>query len=208
MVEGVFARAFRSSLRPIEIGRRLVREMDDRRTVDVRGRIVVPNAFAVRLSPADIDQFADIREALVRELADAAREYARDEGYTFLGPVRVELSADPALRAGRFTIHAALRETGGGRVGAGSIVLPDDRRVTLGQKVLVIGRLPGCDITVNDANVSRRHAEVRPAGEGWAVADLGSTNGTRVNGVTVTEQRLVDGDVITVGNTPLRFEAS
>src|SRR5690348_10472377 len=97
LVEGTFARAFRSGLRPVELGRRVVREMDDNRSVDVRGRTVVPNSFAVQLSQADYDQLADIHETLVRELADAAREHARDEGYTFLGPVVVDLVVDPKL---------------------------------------------------------------------------------------------------------------
>jgi hypothetical protein len=208
MVEGVFARAFRSRLRPIEIGRRLVREIDDARSVDVKGRVIVPNMFVVELSTGDLSGFTDIREALVRELADAAREYARDEGYTFLGPVSVELAADPALKPGRFGITAVTKETGSGQVGAGSIVTPENTRIPLGGTVLAIGRLPSSEIPVNDANVSRRHAEIRPAGDGWVVVDLQSTNGTKVNGVVINEKRLVDGDVITVGNTPLRFEAS
>ena len=90
-VEGGFARVFRSGLKPIEIGRRLTREMDDARTVDVRGRTVVPNHFVVELSTADHDNFAEVAETMERELAEAAREHARDEGYSFMGPVEVEL---------------------------------------------------------------------------------------------------------------------
>src|SRR3954468_12226731 len=86
MVEGAFARVFRSGLRPVELGRRLTREMDDNRSVDVRGRTVVPNHFDVALASTDFEQFTDIKDTLVRELSDAAREHARDEGYTFLGP--------------------------------------------------------------------------------------------------------------------------
>ena len=104
MVDGVFARAFRSSLRPVELGRRLVREMDDHRSVDVRGRTIVPNDFTFTLSPDDLAAFADINEALVRELCDAAREHAREEEYSFMGPVRVALDADERFKAGRFTL--------------------------------------------------------------------------------------------------------
>src|SRR4051794_34349012 len=107
MVEGVFARAFRSGLRPVELGRRLVREMDDNRTVDVRGRTVVPNHFEVELSGTDFEQFAEIHDTLTRELADAARDYARDEGYTFLGPVTVELVQDDGMHTGAFQIAAS-----------------------------------------------------------------------------------------------------
>jgi hypothetical protein len=208
MVEGVFTRAFRSQLRPIELGRRLVREMDDHRSVDVKGRTVVPNAFTFHLSPQDFENFAEIREALVRELADAAREYARDEGYGFMGPVQVELEVDEHLRPGRFAVDSRLHEGRGG-MGAGTLVLPSGDRLNLGERPVVIGRLPECEITLSDPNVSRRHAEVHPAGTGFAVTDLGSTNGTKVNGVGVPgEQLLREGDVISVGATRIRFEAS
>jgi pSer/pThr/pTyr-binding forkhead associated (FHA) protein len=59
-----------------------------------------------------------------------------------------------------------------------------------------------------DPNVSRHHAEVRPAGDGFVVVDLGSTNGTRVNGAKVAEHLLVDGDEVRFGNTVVHFEAS
>src|SRR6187401_2202505 len=97
MVEGVFARAFRSGLRPVELGRRMVREIDDNRSVDVRGRTVVPNHFDVQLRQEDLDRFAEIHSTLVRELSDAARDHARDEGYTFLGRVEVELTATEGM---------------------------------------------------------------------------------------------------------------
>ncbi|MCX7621290.1 MAG: DUF3662 and FHA domain-containing protein [Acidimicrobiales bacterium] len=207
MVEGVFARVFRSGLRPIEIGRKLVREMDANRSVDVRGRTIVPNSFTVRVSEEDFDRFAEIGDTLVRELCDAAREHGRDEGYSFLGPVTVELMVDDHVRTGEFRIDARMREGPGG-VGAGSLLLPNNERYILGDRVVTIGRLPDCDITITDANVSRHHAEIRPRGDGFVLVDLGSTNGTRVNGVRVTERELFDGDEIAFGNTRLVFQAS
>ncbi len=207
MVEGVFARAFRSGLRPVELGRRLVRELDDNRSVDVRGRTAVPNHFTMQLSGEDLERFADIHDTLVRELCDAAREHARDEGYTFLGPVEVELVDDPEMRAGAFQIESRMREGPGG-AGAGSLVLPTGERVTLGEQIISVGRMPECNIVLADPNVSRNHAEIRPRGQGFVVVDLGSTNGSRVNGVRVAEQDLVDGDEISFGSTRIRFEAS
>jgi hypothetical protein len=207
MVEGVFARAFRSGLRPVELGRRLVRELDDNRSVDVRGRTVVPNHFSIELGADDHEQFADIRDTLVRELCDAAREHARDEGYTFLGPVEVELVVDDKMHAGAFSIEARMKEGAGGS-GPGSIVLPTGERVPLGEQIISIGRTPECTIVLADPNVSRNHAEIRPQGTGFIVVDLGSTNGSRVNGVRVREQMLVDGDELAFGNTRMRFEAS
>ena len=104
MVEGAFARAFKSGLRPVELGRRLVREMDDNRSVGVRGGTVVPNAFVVAVSAEDLAQFEEVQDTLTRELGDAAREHARDEGYTFMGPVEVELVVDERLHEGAFHI--------------------------------------------------------------------------------------------------------
>ena len=78
----------------------------------------------------------------------------------------------------------------------------------LGEHALSIGRLPECNITLNDPNVSRHHAEIRPQGNGFMIVDLGSTNGIKVNGVRTTQQMLQDGDQITIGNTQMQFEAS
>ena len=105
LVEGAFARAFKSGLRPVELGRRLVREMDDNRSVGVRGGTVVPNAFTVALSASDLEQFEGVQDSLSRELGDAAREHARDEGYAFMGPVEVELVADDEMHTGRLPDH-------------------------------------------------------------------------------------------------------
>ena len=103
MVDGVFARAFRSQIKPIELGRRLIREMDDHRSVDVRGRTVVPNAFTFYLNQRDLSGFTDVHDALIRELAEAGVEYAADEGYGLMGPVTVELVADDRSKPGRFS---------------------------------------------------------------------------------------------------------
>jgi Protein of unknown function (DUF3662)/FHA domain len=207
MVEGVF-RGSRSSIRPVELGRRLLREMDDNRSVDVKGRRIVPNEYVFHVSPADDAAFNDIGEALLTELTEAAREYARAEGYHFMGPVSVELTVDESLRSGRFTVASRMKEGEGG-VRAGSLVLPSGERISVGSRTVSIGRLPECTITLTDTNVSRRHSEIRPSGSGYLVADLGSTNGTKVNGSRIQgEQVLRDGDIISVGGTHLRFEAS
>lgn len=205
MVEGVFARAFRSTLRPIELGRKLVREMEDHRTLDVKGRTVVPNSFAFRLNPSDHEQFAEIHTELIRELCDAARDYARDESYVFLGPVTVVVEPDSAQKSGRFAVTSKLVEAPGGR-SAAALTGPNGQRFELTDRPLTIGRLPGSTIELADTNVSRRHAEVRASGDGFVIVDLGSTNGTRVNGVAISERRLTNGDEITIGASRLRFE--
>jgi len=206
LVEGGFGKAFRSGLQPVEIGRRLVRELDTRRTLGVRGT-VVPNQFTVRLSGADYDRFEGFQEALVSELADTVRESARESNYRFVGPVSVELVSDPRAGVGDLSVDAAIVEGMNGKNGA--LVLSDGSRVQLGEDPARIGRLPDCAIALSDSQVSRHHAEVRLSENGYEVVDLGSLNGTTVNGVKVQGERtLADGDVISVGETAIRYEES
>jgi hypothetical protein len=178
--------------------------MDLHRRVGVHG-LIAPNAFAVTLAPADVSRFANFIDALSRELSDAAREHARVEAYTFVGPVEVEIFESDSLKIGRFTVTAEVRESEDGGFLA-ELVLPDGRRVAVGSAPLVIGRLPECDVVLNDSNVSRRHAELRRSNDGVFLTDLGSTNGTRVNGAQVREQILVSGDEVSVGSAKLIFE--
>jgi hypothetical protein len=206
LVEGTLAKPFRNNLQPIEIGRRLTREMDLHRRVGVHG-LIAPNSFTVTLAPPDVDRFANFIDALSRELADAAREHARIEGYSFVGPVDVQVYEGTRLRAGRFVVTAEVVE-GPEEAPFAELVLPRGERVTIGESPVVLGRLPECDVVLSDPNVSRRHAELRRTGDTVVVADLGSTNGTRVNGVPVREHELASGDEITVGSTTLVFELS
>jgi len=206
LVEGAFSKALRGGIQPVEIARRLTREMDLQRRVGVKG-LIAPNAFAITLSPQDAERFRSFADVLARELGDAAREHARAEAYGFIGPVEVEIHRDDKLRTGRYRVFAEFREGPDG-MSAASLVLPDGTRVVLGAETVEIGRLPECTIVLSDPNVSRRHAEIRRRGSEVVVADLRSTNGTRVNGVPVRERPLEDGDEITVGTTSIRFETS
>jgi hypothetical protein len=209
MVDGVFSRAFKTGVRPVELGRRMAREMDEHRSVDVRGRRIVPNEFAFLLSPFDFDALGGIQEALVVELEAAAREHAAQENYHFMGPVAVELVVKDDLKPGRFLVATRMRESEPGNHVA-HLLLGTGERITLGAAPARIGRLDDCAVMVSDANVSRHHAEVRPGrdGHGYVVCDLGSTNGTLVNGLRIEGDRpLADGDLISVGSTHLRFEA-
>lgn len=208
LVEGVFARAFRSGLQPVEIGRRLTREMDLRRTIAPRGTIV-PNQFAIALSASDRARFDPIEDELIEELVAVAEEHAASERYVFLGPVTVTMETDEDLGAGMALVSGEVVRSA--EAVRSRLVLPDGRTVELGDKPVVIGRLPDSGLVLADPNVSRYHAEVRPApaggGTDYEVADMGSTNGTKVNGVAVTgAEALRDGDAITVGATTIRFE--
>ncbi len=229
MVEGVFSRAFKSNVRPIEIGRRMVREIDAKRTVDANGRRVVPNHFVVRLSLADREALADVEQALIVELETAAETYCTDEGYHRRGPVVAVITGDPKLPKGRVIIESEVvtsradmsvdvqRPTptldpidapvSNQRPVRAAVLLPSGDEVQLGTQPIIIGRLPECDIAFDDSNVSRRHAEISfKAGE-YVISDLGSTNGTKINGSLIDRPSiLTTGDVITVGLNSLRFQ--
>ena len=179
--------------------------MDLRRTVAPRG-VLAPNEFSVLLSQADRPRFAPIEDELVKQLVEVAKEHAKTESYTFLGAVTVTVGTDDSLRPGTLLVAGDMSPG----QGTSTLTLPDGRRIVLDQDKVTLGRLPECELALADSNVSRKHAEVRRGADGtWLVADLGSTNGTKVNGVRISGPRqLEDGDEITVGGTTVRFEAS
>lgn len=202
MVEGAFAKAFRGQLQPVELGRRLTREMDLHRSVGVRG-VIAPNHFDIFLATPDYERFESFADVLNRELVEAVREHASDERYLFLGPIEIVIHEDPDLSVSTFAIESEVSESHGP---SDWLVLPDGRRIGIADEVVTIGRLPECAVVLEDPNVSRRHAQIRREGDAIVVVDLGSTNGTRVNGVVVRERRLTPGDTVTVGTTTMRFE--
>lgn len=201
LVEGSLTMPFRGPMQPIEISHRMLREMDLGRRVGVRG-LIAPNHFAVSVSRSDLDRFEGFTDALVHELAESARQHAANEGYSFIGPVEVELFESKRLRSGRVDIAASFSE---GDVHP-SLVLPDGTTHQIGAAPLVIGRLSGCDVVLDDTNVSRRHAQVSLDDGSVLVIDLGSTNGTFLNGRRVTRATVKPGDDLTIGTTRLRVE--
>jgi len=210
LFEGVFAKAFRSGLEPVELGRRLVRQMDRDRKVGVSGRKVAPNHFTFELHADDLAHFTGSVEPLCRELEEAAREHAREEKYQLLGRIEVEIVGAEKQGAGTFELVSEIRAAPGGRP-VGSLVLADGRRMPLGDRAVTLGRDDSCDLVLDDPTVSRTHAEVRRDGggdgDGFEVVDMQSRNGTRVNGYGVARQRLQDGDEVHIGAVPVRFEA-
>lgn len=239
--DGIFSRAFKSSVKPLQLGRKLLQVVDAERDVDAQGRRVVPNSYLVQLSPADREGFADLEPALVQELTAALREYIAQEGFHVEGKARVALRTNPDLRKGKFEIAARNIAQDSGEaapinsgVESGEVpvvpasppvlglvpgvgveappavlTLPSGQRIELHEGHYVLGRHLDNDIVMNDTNVSRKHAEFVCAAGEVVVRDLGSTNGTKVNGVLVHgDQLLQHGDVISLGTAQLTFEAS
>jgi hypothetical protein len=137
-VEGLFARAFRSGVQPVELGKRLVREVEDGRTVGVN-RVYVPNVYVYELSPGDRERFADYEVALAQELAALAVDTARERDWAMLGPARIEFETADDLEVGRFRLSgrveadeqerdfAAAGPAGGPAVGPHTAMLPGQR---------------------------------------------------------------------------------
>jgi hypothetical protein len=201
LFERTFSRPFRSALQPIEIGTRIVREVDLTRRLSGQGQISA-NVLRVWLGPADAQRFEGFQKALVTELEETVRQHAVSEGYSFVGPVKVEIFIDDDLKAGLVEVKSEF-------VGGESqprLIVSDGRSYAVGDVPLVIGRSPEVAVVVNDANVSRQHAEVWRTAEGVAVRDLQSTNGTYVNGHRISAVSLSPRDDVTVGALHFRIE--
>jgi hypothetical protein len=241
LFEGVFGRAFRTHVQPIELARKLVKEMDDHRNVSV-SRVYVPNEYTIYLSLRDRKQFAGYEQSLVDELQEYLAEHARRERYALLTEPRVLVTTDDDLAVGEFGIATRLvadetsRETPAPSElpieqpaqtmvyrapppPAADVPPPEPERevvtLTLAGRArevteprVVLGRSQDADVRVADVNVSRRHAELRQEGATYWIVDLGSTNGTAVNGKRVDRKRLRNGDRITLGSTEIVFEIS
>lgn len=221
MVEGFFARALPGGgVQPVELGKRMVRAMEDQKTVSV-ANVYVPNDFTFELSPKDLERLRPVEKALAEELAAVARRAAASEGWRLLGPPTIHLDEDRSLASGTFRVAAQVVEGTDVEAQAGPhtqliqmseqasaqlIVVGSKRRpYPLAKDILTIGRLDTGDVVLSDPGVSRKHAEVRREGDEWVVVDLSSTNGTIVNGQPVRRHRLASGDRIEVGETTIEF---
>lgn len=238
LVEGVFSRAFSSEVQPVELARKLAKEMDSHKTASV-SRVYVPNEYTVHLSEKDRDKLEGYERSLEQELSGYLLEHARRKGYDLLTRPEVHFNTDSRLRLGEFGIQARLvkpparegempRPSDEGHtmvykaapqppeetrraeperpVLSRAVVDLDDRRYVLDGPRAVLGRSDAAECVLRDPNVSRRHAELRQDRSGqWEIADLGSTNGVKVNGRRVTEAPLREGDQVTVGTTTFRF---
>jgi FHA domain-containing protein len=225
MFEGFFARALPGGgVQPVELGKRMVRVMDEQKTVSV-ANVYVPNEFTFFLASKDIERLRPVEKALDKELGAVARRAAASEGWRLLGPPVIRLVEDDDAAQGTFRVEATVvegmdeqAEEAGPHTAllqmstdhdAELVVVGSKRRpYPLAKDALSIGRLDSCDIVLSDTGVSRKHAEVRREGDEWVVVDLNSTNGTIVNGKTVRRHRLAEGDRIEVGETTIEYHGS
>ena len=225
-------RAYDTSIRPIELGRRLLGVVDAQVADDTRS---IPHAYTVILNSKDRAAFDGVEHDLIRELAEVITQHSERESYHLSEPALVVFRCSDDIRPGNVTVLPSLVHTeeqpatpglsgeeavvvtpiaasmASAIAGAitSAIVLEDGTRHILDTERVTIGRQSDCTITIRDTNVSREHVQLRRRPNGWTLRDLGSTNGTKLNGVRVEgEQMLANGDVIMLGAIRVTFEIS
>lgn len=201
-VNSAFAKTFRSGIQPVEIASALRREADTKAAIVSRERIIAPNSFVVRLSVEDAERMHGLGGALTDELHALLTSHATAQGYSFAGPLTITLEADAKVSTGTVRVSSGTVE---GRVNWQAVVDVDGRRHSITSARTVIGRGTDADITIADAGSSRKHAEILWDGERAMMRDLGSTNGTKVNGHKLREAALPSETTLTIGRTDLIF---
>lgn len=222
-VASIFSRAFKSELKPVDIISAIQRDMSDRALTLGRGRTVAPNVFHVQLSTLDFETAESWGvEALGAEFADAAEEYARDSGYALVGPVEITFGSTAELERGKISVQSSSRRTEGSPAGGYSsresntpgthatgpsqpMIDVNGERYLLTGPITVIGRGSESDIIVDDTGVSRRHLEIEVTSQGTIARDLGSTNGSFVEGHQIEAATLVSGNTINIGRTQVLY---
>jgi hypothetical protein len=232
LVNGTFARAFKAEVQPVEVAGALQREMDDRAAVVTKGRTVVPNVFTIDLAAHDYERLMTYRAAMTSELAELVVSYSEEQQYGLLGPVEIDFTTDPELETGIFRVRSEAKAAITAMPAAppetstpyqappapaaspaawskpvianpASLVIAGNT-YALTRPTNVLGRGTDVDIRIDDPGVSRRHVEIITAPSPM-VRDLGSTNGTLLNGHRVAESALNDGDVLQIGTIEMQF---
>lgn len=206
LIERAFAKTFPSDLEPAQIARKLVSTMEAQ-TRDDDGRLHAPGSYAVYVSPADFERLNEHRQYLERAWADVLKNLAAKVGVTFEeGKARVTMSSRESVPTGAVEIVVAQGESGASSLQLRTLEgVPPDGLYAL-RRTARIGRSEESEIVLLDPSVSRAHAVVEVAGGNVHVRDLGSTNGTFLNGRRVESERLREGDELRFGNTRMRVE--
>ena len=207
IVEGTFTRVFPSSVKPIELGKRVRRVLEDKKTIGVQGQIIIPNRYVISLSPKDLENIESIQESIQREISSSIRDHANDENYHFQGTLTVEIFSNSSLKTGSIEVDGLFEENKGG-FPPGSLINENGERLIITEQKLSIGRDTKSTMQVVDVEVSRNHAEIRLLNTSFVLIDLQSTNGTFVNGQRVQEHTLQNFDQIKIGSTILLFQKS
>lgn len=220
LVTSVFRGSRSAEVQPVEIASQLRNEMDNRTLTLSEGRTLAPNSFKIRLGATDFERARQWGATLAEELCDVAVKHARSQQYTLQGPVSVSFNRDESTKAGSFTIDATMEKPTAGSAAAPkapeapprppssqqAVLDINGQRYALNADSVVLGRSAEADIPLDDPGVSRRHVEImRDGTRAWAV-DLGSTNGSYVNGQRVQgREELFDGSIVSMGRTRITY---
>lgn len=201
-VNGAFAKAFKSGLQPIEITSALRRELDTKAAIVSRDRILVPNEFAIRLAPTDFSRMTGLGPTLIDELTRMVQQHAAAQRYQFAGAIAIALMEDPALSPGMIQVDS---QNVAGSVSWVPVIEIGGVQQTLSAPRTVIGRGHEADVVINDSGISRKHLEILWDGSRGQARDLGSTNGSRLNGQPLSTALLEPDSVIDIGKTRIVF---
>lgn len=202
-VNGAFARTFRSGVQPVEIASALKRELDIGAVIVDRDRVLAPNRFTVRVSPKDAERLQNLGASLEQELRSVVLKHAKRQSYQLLGEPDVEVRGDDSLTTGVLEIDASRVE---GSVDWVAAIDVDGTRHELPRGTTTVGRGSDCGIRISDTAASRKHLELIWDGSAGIARDLGSTNGSKINGQRFREAALAQGITISIGQTQLTFQ--
>lgn len=201
-VNTAFAKTFKSGVQPVELTAALRREVDTKANVVARDRILVPNVFTIALARADFDRLNAMGPTLNDELVRQLTLHAKNQNYQYPGAIQITLEPSADLSVGLITISS---ESVSGAVRWVGVLEINSKRYPLNRSRTVIGRGTDADITVDDSSISRRHCEVLWDGTRAQANDLGSTNGSLLNGRKLSSAALESGNVIEIGATRIVF---
>ncbi|GAA2052736.1 MULTISPECIES: FhaA domain-containing protein [Leifsonia] len=201
-VNGAFAKTFRSGLQPVELTSALRKELDTKAAVVARDRVLAPNSFVLRMSTADYARMRSMGAALTDELIDFVQKHAASQHYAFAGGISIDLAEDPELSVGMLQVES---ENVKGDVAWTPVLDINGTHYPLTHSRTVVGRGADADITVDDTGISRRHVMITWDGHRAQVEDLGSTNGTKLNGEPLRKAILEPESVVTLGRTRIVF---
>ena len=201
-VNGAFAKTFRSGLQPIEIAAAVRRELDTKAVVVSRERILVPNRFDIALETSDFARLNALGATLIDELTQLTQQHAAHQGYAFAGPVLLGLVEDPTQSLGMVSVSSKNVE---GTVNWAPVLEIGGTRHPITRSRTIVGRGSEADITVDDPGISRKHIEILWNGTRAQVNDLGSTNGSQLDGRPVRSALLEPDSVVSIGRTRIVY---
>jgi hypothetical protein len=201
-VNGAFARTFKSGLAPLEITAALRRELDTKAAIVSRDRILVPNRFTVRLGQVDYDRMIALGPTLKDELVQQVQRHATAQHYSFAGGIDIRFEPDERLGQGMIEVQS---ENVQGAVSWTPVLDINGKRHPITHSRTIIGRGSDATITVDDTGISRKHVEILWDGKRAQANDLGSTNGSQLNGQPLSQAPLPPDSVIDIGRTRIVF---